>query len=251
MTCLLLTPWWRRRTPGAASSDGSVRATRTLDHGSDEVTALVARARAAAGSPEPVMLLRVAHEIVGREVRPVYGVDERRPASRTLRDGRGSCSQRLAVLEAVARATGVPTRARGLLVDGRFWYPRFPRLVRAVPRHVVLAWPELYLDGRWLPVDEVLGADAGVAEPFTNDGPETLFDAVARTRVAWDAPTCLDGACDLTEHVVRELGRYMSRDELFARHGQTLCWVARRLGDPVLRRWSPVTVTAVGGRRPR
>ncbi|SEK66054.1 hypothetical protein [Nonomuraea pusilla] len=68
-------------------------------------------------------------------------MNERQPASRTLALGRGSCSQRLAVLEAVARACGVATRVRGLLVDGRFWHPRFPLLRPLVPGRVVLAWP--------------------------------------------------------------------------------------------------------------
>ncbi|MDX3758685.1 hypothetical protein [Streptomyces sp. AK02-04a] len=75
----------------------------------------------------------MAHGIIAREVRPVYSVDDPRSTSRTLALGRGSCSQRMAVLEAVARAVAVPTRVRGLLVDGVFWYPRFPRLKPLVP----------------------------------------------------------------------------------------------------------------------
>ncbi|MFG3658562.1 transglutaminase domain-containing protein, partial [Streptomyces sp. NPDC047706] len=61
--------------------------------------------------------LRRAHRAVTGAVRPVYSVQDERPVSEVLRRGRGSCSQRLAVLEAVARADGIPTRVRGLLVD--------------------------------------------------------------------------------------------------------------------------------------
>jgi hypothetical protein len=56
------------------------------------------------------------------------------------------------VLEAVARAIGVPTRVRGLLVDGVFWYPRFPRSKPLVPERVLLAWPEFLLDGERVPI---------------------------------------------------------------------------------------------------
>nr|WP_307794071.1 transglutaminase domain-containing protein [Actinacidiphila bryophytorum] len=97
------------------------------------------------GAAAQVAALRRAHRWISREVRPVYSVVETRPVSQVLRLGRGSCSQRMAVLETVARASGVPTRVRGLVVDGSFWYPRFPRLRRLVPAQVVLAWPEFHV----------------------------------------------------------------------------------------------------------
>jgi hypothetical protein len=86
---------------------------------------------------------------------------------------------------------------------------------------------------------------------FTNKGGETLFDAVARTAVDWDgraAASCDGGpgaVCDLSDHLRLDLGHFTSRDELFARHGQTLCLPARTLAEPVLGRW------AAGGRATR
>jgi hypothetical protein len=196
--------------------------------------------------------LRRAHRWISEEVRPVYSVEEARPVSQVLRLGRGSCSQRMAVLEAVARAWGVPSRVRGLVVEGTFWYPRFPRLRRLVPDHVVLAWPEFRLDGLseaadaaapWLPVSELF---AGVSEPrgwadggFTNAGPETLFEALSRTNVDWDRVTdcpASDGSCDFSAYLLTDLGHFDSRDDLFAQHGQTLCGPARFLAEPVLGR---------------
>ena len=206
----------------------------------------------AGGVPAPsdvAGFLRAVQATVAAAVAPVYSVDEGCPASRTLRRGRGSCSQRLAVVEAAARAVGVPTRARGLLVAGEFWYPRFARLRRVVPRHVVIAWPEFLVDGRWQTLDEIVAGVTGGAEtgrptcpvPFTNES-ETLFDAVARTRIGWDGAVPGCDLCDLSGVVARDLGRFRSRDALFREHGQTLCWPARRLADPVLARWAPATV---------
>ncbi|MEU6745077.1 transglutaminase domain-containing protein [Spirillospora sp. NPDC046719] len=196
--------------------------------------------------------LRQAHRWISAEIRPVYSVEETRPVSRVLRLGRGSCSQRMAVLEAVARAWDIPSRVRGLVVDGTFWYPRFPRLRRLVPDQVVLAWPEFRIDGpsgadrtaaTWLPVSELFG---GVGEPrgpvgggFTNAGPETLFEALSRTSVDWDGATACPasgGSCDLSAYLLTDLGRFDSRDELFAQYGQTLCGPARLLTEPVLGR---------------
>ncbi len=175
----------------------------------------------------------------------MYAVNDAQPASRTLRRRRGSCSQRFAVLEAVARAIGVPTRVQGLLVEGSFWYPRFPHLRFLVPDVVVLAWPEFWLEGQWVQVSSLFNttcqpSEAPTATQFTNAGAETLFDAVRRTSIAWDpvaAASCGPWSCDLSAAVQQDLGYFDSRDDLFDRVGQTLHRVARAIADPVVGRW--------------
>ncbi|MDX3641610.1 transglutaminase domain-containing protein [Streptomyces sp. MB09-02B] len=221
---------------------GSTRATAILDHDDPRVGALARRVESEA---TPRDALRTAHRIIARHVRPVYSVEDGRRVSRTLRLGRGSCSQRMAALEAVARAVRVRTRVRGLLVDGTYWYPRFPRLKPFVPEQVLLAWPEFRISGAWVPIGELFespasdGTSTSTSDGFTNKGGETLFDAIARTGVRWDAcGTASAAACDLSAQVVADLGHFDDRDELFARHGQTLCRTARTLGEPVLGRWS-------------
>ncbi|MFG3498796.1 transglutaminase domain-containing protein [Streptomyces sp. NPDC047928] len=282
MTCAVVTPWWRRRSgaPSGREEYGSVAATPILDRGHPRVAALVADARNAAGPEAGARdLVAAAHGLIQERVRPVYAMDDTQPVSRTLARGRGSCSQRLAVLEAVARAFGVRTRVRGLVVDGSFWYPRFPRTRYLVPSEVVLAWPEFRFEdegeddggyaaggrsgngngnaagGRsgngdgnecaaaWVPVSELFGSlgalAAGNPRGFTNTGTQTLFEALARTAVDWDGSTCGGGSCsayDLSASVLRDLGRFPSRDALFAAHGQTLCPLARVVGDAVLGR---------------
>lgn len=248
------------RTPDRATATGSTNPTRILDWQHPNVSSLLRRIDGLAGSGDTTSpahrtaALRQAHRLITAVVRPVYSVQDERPVSEVLRRRRGSCSQRLAVLEAVARASGVATRVRGLLVDGRFWYPRFPRLQRVVPHQVVLAWPEFHLDGLpstghltppWLTVSELFGGldelSEGSGGGFTNSGAETLFEALSRTAIDWDGATaCPVGgtACDLSAYVLADLGHFDSRDELFAQHGQTLCGMARLLAEPVLRRRS-------------
>ncbi|MDK9499651.1 transglutaminase domain-containing protein [Streptomyces katrae] len=258
MTSSLLRPRGRIRTAPATTGTpvpvkGGTEPTRILDWHEPRVTALARtlglRADADAG---PVASLRRAHRWIATSIRPVYSVQDERPVSQVLRLGRGSCSQRLAVLEAVARAAGTATRVRGLVVDGAFWYPRFPRLRHLVPDQVLLAWPEFRLPepaaepgaSRWLTVSELFGAlDERGAAPgggFTNAGPETLFEAIARTAVDWDgaATLCPTGAapCDLSAYVLTDLGHFDSRDALFSRHGQTLCPLARTVAEPILGR---------------
>ncbi|GGT18945.1 hypothetical protein GCM10010271_22690 [Streptomyces kurssanovii] len=237
---------------------GSTEPTRILDWHHPRVAMLV-RGLGATTASDPeiaaahrVQALRTAHRWIATAVRPVYSVRDERPVSEVLRRGRGSCSQRLAVLESVARASGVATRVRGLVVDGTFWYPRFPRLRQIVPDQVLLAWPEFRIDGLspdghpaapWLTVSELFGdLDELSADPgggFTNADSETLFEALSRTAIDWDGATACPSTgapCDLSAHVLADLGHFDSRDELFARHGQTLCGMARLLAEPVLGR---------------
>jgi hypothetical protein len=217
--------------------------TPVLDWRHQRVQHLLAAARAAAPEPGECALLQSAHRLISEQVRPVYALNDTQPVSRTLARSVGSCSQRLAVLEAVARAAGTPTRVRGLLVDGSFWYPRFPRMRPLVPDTVVLAWPEFRVGHTWLNVSELYAPLDALSEAnprgFTNTGPQTLFEALSSTAVDWDGSTCGSDSCssfDLSAHVREDLGRFSSRDELFAAHGQTLCAPARIIGGAVLGR---------------
>ncbi|MEV5497484.1 transglutaminase domain-containing protein [Nonomuraea fuscirosea] len=214
------------------TATGGTAATPIIDWRHPRVLNLLDEARNLDGRA----FLIAAHRLVAARVRPVYAMNERRPVSTTLRLGQGSCSQRLALLEGLARGRGIPTRVRGLLLDGRFWHARLPRLRVLIPRHVILAWPEFLLGDRWVSVSELYGdLDAlRAGGRFTNTAGETLFDAVARTAVDWDGATC--PACDLSGHVRADLGFFDSRDDLFDEHGQTLCAPVRVPADLVMRR---------------
>jgi hypothetical protein len=232
VTSSLLAPWRSRRgLIEHHEATGSTAPTAVLDHTAESVAALHAMIGTDPGGQE---WLRRAHAQIRSMIRPVYALDDLQPASSTITKGRGSCSQRLAILEAVARRHGIATRVEGIVVGGQFWYPRFPRLRWLVPERVILAWPEFLIDGQWIPIGELFDADpSGTA--FANAGEETLFDAISRTGIAW-TPDCAGGVCDLSGHVLERLGHFDDRDALFAAHGQTICRTARVLGGPVMGR---------------
>jgi len=173
-------------------------------------------------SPPAISFLRNAHLHLVRTLRPVYSVYEWQPASTTLMRGQGSCSQRTAVLEAVARAAGIPTRVHALAIKGSFWYPRF-RLTRMfIPRSILLVWPQFYVEDKWVDFDElhapVEQMAAGAAGGFTNSG-ESLFEAVLSTPVDFLGKTC-GLACakpeqDLSRFVLVNHGFFDTRDEAF------------------------------------
>ncbi|MFJ2030516.1 transglutaminase domain-containing protein [Streptosporangium sp. NPDC087985] len=235
----VLSPSWCRRAAAShpATVEGGLAATPILDWEHPRVLGLVAEVQKNSVGKGRDDLIS-AHRLIAARVRPVYAMNEKQPVSRTIVLERGSCSQRLALLEAVARACGIASRVKGLLVDGRFWYPRFPRLRALIPQQVVLAWPEFLLDGHWVAVSELFGGldTLRAGGRFTNTAGETLFDAVARTAVDWGGVTC--SSCDLSGYVLTDLGYFDSRDALFGAHGQTLCLPARITADLVMSRWA-------------
>jgi transglutaminase-like putative cysteine protease len=168
MTSRLVTPWWadRRATTGESDVLGSTEPTRLLDWDSPLLRELTAQVESASS----IEMVQQAHQLIAKNIRPVYAVDDSQPASKALALGRGSCSQRLSVLEAVARSLGIATRVRGLMIDGKFWYPRFPRMRFAVPNAVVLAWPEFLIEDSWVSASEIFGTNRTLngSSGFTN-----------------------------------------------------------------------------------
>lgn len=237
----VLTPWYRRSAEPAGDGlevSGSTAPTRILDHVSSEVALLVDQARATASSSSPLDALEAAHAIIRNDVRAVYALDESTPASSTLRRGKGSCSQRLAILESVARAVGTSTRVRALLIDCSFWYPRFPKIGFLLPDQMLLVWPEFQIDNGWRSASDLfgsIGCRGGGA--FTNTGSETLFEAIGRCAVDWDGRSG-ESEFDLSRFVRVDHGYFQDRDTAFARLGQTLAPAFLIMLDPLLRRVS-------------
>ena len=218
-------------------SGGDAAATPILDWGHDDVARLYEDIAEGAIQSAQEFLVS-AHRSVAATIRAVYGLDDRQPVSVTLSRGRGSCSQRLAVVEALARRRGIATRVRGLVLRGEFWYPRFRHLRAVIPTSVLLAWPEFLVDGRWQDVSEIVSpAVVSALEPFTNTGEETLFDAIGRAPISWGKSVSCD-CLDFSEFVDRDLGTFESRDVLFEEFGQTMSTPVRILVDPVFRNWS-------------
>ena len=243
MVPISLMPWgsqvvFGQPTPGSPGIE-NLRSTVILDWDAswtEEIAAL-----AGPVSVADVSGLQRLHQVIATNVRGVYAFQETQPASVTWTRRRGSCSQRLAILESTARAVGIPTNVRGVWVDGRFWYPRFHALRIAIPDRVLLAWPSFHIESAWLSASELFGTVGSLATArpagFTNKG-ETVFDALSTTAIDWDGQTATQPgcACDLSSRVLIDLGYFDSRDELFATNGQTLCAPARVLAGQMLGR---------------
>ena len=204
--------------------NANLRATGILDYEHPRVGELVDGL--AAYSATKLDFLRAAHHRLAALVAPVYSLDEYQPVSVTLTKQRGSCSQRMACLEALARAHGIPTRVRALWVNGRFWRRRFPYVYLFFPERVLLLWPEFLMDAQWLSFEELYGSLPDLAainpKPFLNDV-ETLFDAIETQAVDLfgrsTRPQCECAATDLSAWIVGDNSYFATRDDALAHCG--------------------------------
>jgi len=217
----------------------NLKPTAILDIQHEEVQKL-AKMLAREELPDRIRLQK-AHSLLAAMLRPVYSVDEWQRTSKTLLMRKGSCSQRMACLEAVARAVGIPTRVRAIYVEGSFWYPRFRFLRRFIPQRILLVWPQFFLEGTWVDFDELYAPMAQLAATatrgFSNDR-ESLFEAVQDTPVDFLGKTC-GMACakpeyDLSRFILDNRGFFDTRDEVFEHLGSFHRTLRGRLFEMVL-----------------
>ena len=94
-------------------------ATPILDYASPEMQQILALLADAPMTPRA--FVQKAHRHLSDVMRPIYSTAETQSVARTVQLNGGSCSQRMACLEALARAYGVKTRVRGLWLTKLFW----------------------------------------------------------------------------------------------------------------------------------
>lgn len=194
--------------------EATLRPTPILDYPSPAVQEVVSLL--SEGHPSPRALVQKAHQHLSDVMRPIYSVAEKQPASVTVKLNGGSCSQRMACLEAFARAYGVPTRVRGLWLRKEFWKERLPLLKPIMPK-TLMPWPQFWLEERWVDFDEIFQPISDlcklVTHRFTNAG-MSLFDAVRSqpVDVLGKSPQS-----SLRDFVLSETDFFDTRDELLDR----------------------------------
>jgi hypothetical protein len=194
--------------------DPTLQATPILNYDHPAVQQLVSTL--GEGQPLPRAFVQRAHQHLSDVMRPIYSVAETQPVTQTMTLNGGSCSQRMACLEALARGYGIRTRVQALWLKKDFWKERLPLLIPILPK-TLMPWPQFWLEDRWVDFDEIYGtiADLGahVTHPFTNAG-ASLFDAVK------NQPVDLLGKSpvfSLQKFVASDAGFFDTRDELLAK----------------------------------
>lgn len=201
-----------------------LKTTTILDYNSSNVEKFYDRIRIFDG----IEFLQKAHELISSSISPVYTIKDLQPVSVTLEKQSGSCSQRMALLEALARKKGIPTSVKGIFLKGDFWFPRFKFTKFFIPGKILIAWSRFNLNNEWKEFDELYKSTedfVGESNPrFTNDA-ETMFEAVKEKFVDLQGKTkkcgvtCAGENPDLSEYFISETEIFNSRDELFKRYG--------------------------------
>ena len=213
-------------------NDAQLAATKILDYGHPQVQSVLSGLGNSHLSKRDFVL--AAHKYIVDRMKAVYSIDEDRPVSETFRLNEGSCGQRMAAVEAVARAGGVATRVRALWLDRRFWFSRLPLLRFFLPPRTLMPWPQFYFDGQWVDFDELycpcrdLAEKTPVKHAFSNAG-ESLFDAIRHAPV--DFLGKLKGteyaSYDISHVVVEDGGFFDTRDELLEKLERRRTWLGR------------------------
>lgn len=198
--------------------EANLSATSILDYANAEIQSLKNKLSEPKRSPRD--FVRAAHKHFSDEMNAVYSIDEEQPVSKTIRLNGGSCGQRMACVEALARAYGVPTRVRALWLSGEFWRWRLPLFRFFLPKRTLMPWSQFYFDGEWTDFDELyapldeLAAHTAATHAFTNKG-ESLYSAISRTPVDFFGK--LKGtpyaSFDISHFVAADDGFFDTRDE--------------------------------------
>lgn len=201
-----------------------LKATTILDYNSTTVEKFYDKIKKFDG----IEFLQRAHELISTSIFPVYTIKDLQPVSVTLQKVQGSCSQRMALLEALARKKGIPTSVKGIFLKGDFWFSRFKLTKIFIPGKILIAWSRFFFNNEWIEFDELYKSTedfAGESNPkFTNDA-ETMFEAIKEKFVDLQGKTkkcgvvCTGENPDLSEYFISETEVFNSRDELFERYG--------------------------------
>jgi hypothetical protein len=215
-------------SPEPEVSETNLGATAILNYTAPSMKALVDEL--GQGKPSELQFVRAAHARL-QTLNAVYSIDEFQSAAETIRRSAGSCSQRIACLEALARGYGLATRVRALWLERSFWSYRLPVIEPLLPRRTLMPWPQFHLGGRWVDFDELYGTPeelaAGGGHPFTNKG-ESLFDAVTHVPVDFlgKLKCTRFSSFDISKFVASEAGIFDTRDQLVGSLDETT-WIGK------------------------
>lgn len=195
-------------------ADPTLQPTPILDYESPELQLLLRML--SDDKPAARQFVQRAHTHLSDVMRPIYSVAETQPASRTVQLNGGSCSQRMACLEALARAYGIRTRVRGLWLAKQFWKERLPLLQPIMPK-TLMPWPQFWLEDSWVEFEEIFASitelERHVTHPFTNMG-ASLFDAIRNQPVDLLGKSTHSSIANM---VISDTGFFDTRDELLAK----------------------------------
>jgi hypothetical protein len=168
-----------------------------------------------------------AYDFVRDEIGFGYNPSDDLRASVVLRQRLGQCNTKSTLLMALLRATGIPCRLHGFMVESEMQYGAVPRWLQLIaPAEIIHSWVEVHHEGCWHRLEgfildrsylaSIQRKFPAVRGPFS--GYAIATDDFRAPPVEWDGgDTYIQ-----REAIIRDLGVFDSPDSFYAEHGTNL-----------------------------
>lgn len=203
-----------------------LRETKILDYSSEQIQLLV-EGRGWKNLPETERV-KAIYNFVKDEILFGYNVDDGVKASRVLKDGYGQCNTKGTLFMALLRASCIPCRIHGFMIDKILQKGAMTGLVyKFAPDEIFHSYVEAYVCGEWYNLEgfildkKYLSALQKIFKP-NNDGSFIGYGVATKNFIN---PPVEFNCCNTyiqKEGIVRDFGVYDDPDSLLREHGQTM-----------------------------
>ncbi|MCL2061660.1 MAG: transglutaminase family protein [Firmicutes bacterium] len=169
--------------------------------------------------------IRAVYNFVRDEIAFGYNISDRIKASKVLKDGYGQCNTKGILLMALLRATGIPCRIHGFMVDKEmqkgaikgFFYQQ-------APKEILHSWVEIFYKEKWLNLEGFI-LDVPYLTQLQNKFKDYKcpFYAYAAATPDLQNPPIEWNENDTyiqKDAITQDLGIFDTPDELFLKHKQ-------------------------------
>lgn len=203
-----------------------LRETKILDYSSEQIQLLVER-RGWKNLPETERV-KAIYNFVKDEILFGYNVDDGVKASRVLKDGYGQCNTKGTLFMALLRASGIPCRIHGFMIDKILQKGAMTGIVyKNAPKEIFHSYVEVCVCGVWYNLEGFILDNAyltALQKRFAPRKDGSFIGYGVATKNFINPPVKFD-CCDTyiqKEGIVRDFGVFGDPDSLLKEHGQQM-----------------------------
>lgn len=189
---------------------------------------------------DKIARIKVIYDFVRDEIKFGYNRSDDIAASEILKDGYGQCNTKASLLMALLRATAIPNRIRGLMIDKKLqkgaitgvWY-------QLAPRNILHSWLEVEVGEQWYFLEGVIVDKLYLSKlqdkysdcKMTFCGYGVYTSNFENPPIEWD----LNHTYIQDKGITIDFGLFDTPDDLYARHQQVLSPIKRFIYSNIVR----------------
>lgn len=190
---------------------------------------------------EKVARIKSIYDYVRDEIKFGYNRADNITALDVLNDGYGQCNTKANLLLALLRATDIPCRLHGFIVDKKLQKGIIPGIFYALtPMDIVHSWVEVFVNDNWYVLEGVILDKKylqSLQKKFSNMKNDFCLYGVCVEN--FENPTIdwnLNHTYIQSKSVTKDLGTFSSPDEFYTKHKQNLGAIKNLLYQNFVRR---------------